>query len=210
MNKVGKFIVVEGGDYCGKTTFVDQLNRVIANNDRVTQHLRLPGSGEVGEKIRDILVNYELDDVIRECLFKANRRYIGQQIEPLLASGVIVTCTRWIQSAEVYQLDSQNLRDVTTQMYPDKDPDIFILLHVNDETFNKAYVNKDETDLLGDENIEDYKGVRERYDTAYERFHGTKFKIEYNTGADKPPTDEEFVQMYPGLINAILGRRSET
>ena len=28
--KQGKFVVIEGGDYCGKTTFAEQLGRILA------------------------------------------------------------------------------------------------------------------------------------------------------------------------------------
>ena len=70
--KQGKFVVIEGGDYCGKTTFAEQLGRIRAlKHDTSIQQCRLPGTGSVGERIRDILVNYELDDITRECLFKA-------------------------------------------------------------------------------------------------------------------------------------------
>lgn len=207
--KRGKFIVVEGGDYCGKTTFAEQLGRVISfQHDRITQQCRLPGTGVVGEAIRDILVNNDLDDITRECLFKANRRVVANEIFPLINAGVIAICTRWIQSAEVYQTNAQSFRDLVQPEYPDLDPDVFVLLHVTDETFDKAYLKKDENDLLGDQNIVDYGAVRERYDAAYERFPGHKFKIEYNTGADKPISDEEFAEKYKGLINVILEKLS--
>ena len=209
--KQGKFVVIEGGDYCGKTTFAEQLGRILAlKHDASIQQCRLPGTGSVGERIRDILVNYELDDITRECLFKANRRVVVQSIQPLMNSGITAICTRWIQSAEVYQQDAQPLRDLMQPDYPDLVPDVFVLLYVSDETFNKAYLSKNDHDLLGNENIVDYKAVQERYNEAFDRFSGTKFKIEYNTGASKPISDEHFELLYKGLINSILDIRNGT
>lgn len=209
--KQGKFVVIEGGDYCGKTTFAEQLERVLAlKHDTSIQQCRLPGTGVVGEKIRDILVNYSLDDITRECLFKANRRVVAQSIQPLMNVGITAICTRWIQSAEVYQQEAQPLRDLMKSDYPDLTPDVFVLLHVSDDTFAKAYLKKDDHDLLGDENIADYKKVQADYDDAFERFAGVKFKIEYNVGADKPISDDHFEMLYKGLINAIISQRNAT
>jgi dTMP kinase len=103
----GKFIVFDGPDGCGKST---QLRRVA---DRLsTAGLEAvigkdPGGTPVGDRIRKVLLDYDLSEMDVRCetfLFMASRaQLVGQVIEPALKAGRVVLCDRFISSTWAYQ-----------------------------------------------------------------------------------------------------------
>ena len=92
----GLFIVVEGGDFSGKTTFVKQLKEVLDEVDFSNVLFRSPGGDEAGEKIRKLVTETPFSEEVRTLLFAANRVHLTQNlVKPLTSKGINVISTRW-------------------------------------------------------------------------------------------------------------------
>lgn len=105
MNK-GLFITFEGADGCGKTTQLNLLRNYLQNNNFDVLVTREPGAKGLGEKLRDILLNYD-GEVSSRCesfLFLADRaQHIDKIVKPALKKGQIILCDRHTDSTVAYQ-----------------------------------------------------------------------------------------------------------
>ncbi len=103
----GKFIVLDGGDGCGKTTQLDLLAKAMESADLTVCRLRDPGSTATGDQIRQILLSHETGDLCPACemlLFMASRaQMLAEKIRPALAAGHVVLCDRFVSSTLAYQ-----------------------------------------------------------------------------------------------------------
>lgn len=102
----GLFITFEGIDGCGKTTQMSLLAEYLKEKGIEVIITREPGSVGLGEKIREILLNYE-GDVSSNCeafLFLADRaQHIDMLVKPAIDGGKIVLCDRHTDSTIAYQ-----------------------------------------------------------------------------------------------------------
>jgi dTMP kinase len=103
----GKFIVLDGPDGCGKTT---QQHRLVSwLNDAGVPAIacRDPGGTEIGDRIRHVLLDFDLAEMHVRCetlLFMASRaQLVGTVIAPALAAGKCVVCSRFVSSTCAYQ-----------------------------------------------------------------------------------------------------------
>lgn len=104
----GKFIVIEGVDFTGKTTqsyLISHLLTTLGIENIIT---REPGGTPLGEKLRTIVLSDEnKDNYSREAvilLFTAARaENIFKVIKPALESGKTVICDRFLSSTLAYQ-----------------------------------------------------------------------------------------------------------
>jgi len=105
--KRGLFITIDGPDGCGKTTQASMLVSTIRTDTNLqVLHLRDPGTTELSEKIRSMLLNRT--EVIlpstEAFLFFAARSHLADKIIlPALAQGKVVVCERWTSSTLAYQ-----------------------------------------------------------------------------------------------------------
>lgn len=102
----GLFITFEGIDGCGKTTQMGLLAKYLREKGLDVVITREPGSVGLGEKIREILLNYE-GEVSSNCeafLFLADRaQHIDMLVKPAIDAGKIVLCDRHTDSTIAYQ-----------------------------------------------------------------------------------------------------------
>jgi dTMP kinase len=102
----GLFITFEGADGCGKTTQLNLLREYLQNNNFDVLVTREPGAKGLGEKLRDILLNYD-GEVSSRCesfLFLADRaQHIDTIVKPALKKGQIILCDRHTDSTVAYQ-----------------------------------------------------------------------------------------------------------
>ncbi len=133
-----KFIVLDGPDGCGKSTQLDKLATFLADNDVRVVATRDPGGTAVGDRIRHILLGYDLSQMDVRCetfLFMASRaQLVSEVIEPALADGDAVLCSRFISSTYAYQgaagYDVSRLLDLGNWAVGDSWPDLTIVLDV--------------------------------------------------------------------------------
>lgn len=139
---MGKFIIIEGPDFCGKSTQIDLLtvNRVmtgaLGDNVFFTREpgSYLPESMEVCESIRDKILNNDNTLMDEAKLFAESRYYHTEEIVKLVNKyDSTIISDRYIVSSLAYQGFAQGLG-----------PDIIYEL------------NKPSLDLLSDNNIDIY------------------------------------------------------
>ncbi len=103
----GKFIVLDGGDGCGKSTQVEMLSKWLGSNGVEVVSFRDPGDTVVGEKVREILLDTAhegMGDNVEVLLYMAARGQLWKEkIGPALAEGKCVVMDRWVSSTCAYQ-----------------------------------------------------------------------------------------------------------
>ena len=101
-----KFVVVEGVDYSGKSTFVDKLKRALqAKGYKVATFAAPSKYGNEGVLRQYIIGNPDLSDYSLMCLMAASMAQTQAQIQECLDNGFIVICDRWYYSMWAYQVE---------------------------------------------------------------------------------------------------------
>ncbi len=163
------FITFEGADGCGKTTQIKLIDEYLRSKGYKTLLTREPGSKGLGEKIREILLNYE-GEVSSRCesfLFLADRaQHVDCIIKPALQEGTIVLCDRHTDSTVAYQgygrgLDIEEIKKLNALATGGLKPDLTIVFDVDIET-SQARVGKNK-DRMESAGIEFFKKVREGF-----------------------------------------------
>ncbi len=106
MEKLGKFITVEGCEGVGKSTQLRLLKDYFEREGIEAVFTREPGGTPVAERIRGILLdkNLTVTPLIEANLFAVARtEHINTLIKPALKEGKIVVCDRYIDSSLAYQ-----------------------------------------------------------------------------------------------------------
>jgi dTMP kinase len=102
-----RFLVMEGVDGSGKTTQAEGLLAWMRSLGRDPVHLREPGTTQVGERLRSILLDPNRDPCSprTEALlfFAARGELLRQEVAPALAAGRDVICERFTPSTLAYQ-----------------------------------------------------------------------------------------------------------
>ena len=165
----GLFITFEGADGCGKTTQIELLDKYLRAAGRDTLLTREPGSRGLGEKLREILLNYdgEVSPTAESFLFLADRaQHVDCIIKPALKEGKIVLCDRHTDSTVAYQGYGREL-DITQINYLNNiatgglKPDLTIVFDIDVETsLARVGKNKDRMESAG---VEFFNRVRYGY-----------------------------------------------
>lgn len=158
--KKGLFITFEGADGCGKTTQLNLLKEYLENNGYEVVLTREPGGKGLGEKVREILLNYD-GEVSNRCesfLFLADRaQNIDIIVNPAIEQGKIVLCDRHTDSSVAYQgygrgLDINQINTLNNLATNNKKPDLTLVFDVDIETSMQRVGNeKDRMESAGKE-----------------------------------------------------------
>lgn len=120
MNLSGKFIVIDGPDGCGKGTQLARLEALIVERGGQCVRAKDPGGTEIGDRIRHLLLDYDLSDMAPRCealLFMASRAQLVEQVvRPALADGQTVLGDRFISATCAYQVAAGFPRDDVIQL----------------------------------------------------------------------------------------------
>jgi len=147
----GKFIVLDGGDGCGKSTQANLVSQWLNDNGVDTANFRDPGDTTIGEKIREILLDTAHDqmaDNTELLLYMAARAQLWhEKIAPALQQGKCVVMDRWVSSTCAYQgcagdFGIENVVRIADDTLQRTWPDITIVLEANLETAAKR-MNRD-------------------------------------------------------------------
>ncbi|MGN1153475.1 MAG: dTMP kinase [Candidatus Gastranaerophilaceae bacterium] len=167
--KKGLFITFEGIDGCGKTTQIELLKDYFEQKGYTVLLTREPGAKGLGEKFREILLNYD-GEVSSNCesfLFLADRaQHIDTIIKPAIEKGYIVLCDRHTDSTVAYQgygrmLDLKQIHDLNKIATNGIKPDRTFILDIDVETsFERIGKSRDRMENAG---IEFFKRVRNGY-----------------------------------------------
>lgn len=99
------FITFEGADGSGKSTQAELLRDALAAAGREVVLTREPGGTEVGERIRELVLNGpDMSAWAEATLFAAARaQHVDEVIAPALERGATVICDRYVDSSLAYQ-----------------------------------------------------------------------------------------------------------
>lgn len=168
--KKGLFITFEGVDGCGKTTQMHLLADYLREQkDCCVVETREPGAVGLGEKIREILLNY--DGVVSpQCeafLFLADRaQNIDVIVNPAIESRKIVLCDRHTDSTVAYQgygrgIDIEEINELNRIATRHRKPDLTLVFDIDIETAMKR-VGQDKDRMEG-AGVQFFSSVRNGY-----------------------------------------------
>ena len=171
----GRLITIDGVDGAGKSTQIQRLVKHLQRSHHDVVSVRDPGSTEVGTRLRELLLNSDLELHRRTeaMLFMASRcEMLETIIEPALASEKTVVSDRFLLSNVVYQsIGSADGRvlgvpaDILWQLgrlaCGDRQPDLTILLDVPAEVSMARLAQ--ESDRMESRGVDYMRSVREAY-----------------------------------------------
>jgi len=165
----GFFITFEGADGCGKTTQIKLLDEYLKKNGYKTLLTREPGAKGLGEKIREILLNYdgEVSSTCESFLFLADRaQHADCIIKPAIENGIIVLCDRHTDSTIAYQghgrgVNIGKLKELNDIAVSGLKPDLTIVFDIDAKTSMSRVGN--EKDRMESSGMEFFERVRNGY-----------------------------------------------
>jgi len=156
-NEKGLLINFEGIDKCGKTTQVNLLQEKLIELKVPTVLYREPGSTNISEQVRRILLSREhksMDYFCEALLYSAARaQLVAEKIIPALAEGKAVLLDRYYHSSLAYQgygrgVPLDLIWKMTEALVRDCQPDLTIVLDISPEEASKR------RDLAGRDRLE--------------------------------------------------------
>lgn len=108
MDLGGKFIVIDGPDGAGKGTQIERLKSLVAERGGEWVYAKDPGGTQIGDRIRHILLGYDLSEMDAHCealLFMASRaQLVAEVVRPAVTAGKTVVGDRFISATCAYQV----------------------------------------------------------------------------------------------------------
>jgi dTMP kinase len=161
------FVTFEGVDGSGKSTQAELLRDALAAEGREVVLTREPGGTEVGERVRELLLNGpEMTPWAEAALFAAARaELVATVIRPALERGADVVSDRYVDSSLAYQgiargVGVDHVLELNLHVVQGLMPDLTVLLLLDPA---EAAARAGETDRLEREGA----GFRARVDVAY-------------------------------------------
>lgn len=177
------FITFEGSEGSGKTTVLNQINKLLSENYNVIS-TREPGGVSTGEEIRNILLDGENIDIRTEALlFAASRReHLVEKVIPALKNNKVVLCDRYIDSSLAYQghargIGIEEVKKINEFAINGLYPDLTIYLDIDAEVGRKRILkNQRSQNRLDKETLTFHQKVIEGYKTLI-KTNPERFKV---------------------------------
>jgi dTMP kinase len=161
------FIALEGPEGAGKSTLLVSLAEGLRKHGHHVVTTREPGATDLGQRIRDILLDGpDMHPRAELHLFLADRaNHVENLILPALKQGKIVITDRHASSTVVYQGyarggDVEAIRALNTSATAGLEPDLVLLLDVDPEV---GLARQARSDRLGGQPLEFHEKVREGF-----------------------------------------------
>lgn len=168
----GSFITLEGPDGSGKSTLLKLIGNYLKNKNIPYITTREPGGTDIGEEIRDIILdnkNTNMSPESEALLYAAARgQHIHEKIIPALDAGKTVVCDRFLLSSLAYQGVGRGLGIERVKMINDFGlrgiyPDLILFFHIDPERTLARKTIKEGGDRLEQEGVDFHKRVYEGY-----------------------------------------------
>lgn len=167
------FISFEGVEGCGKSTQLRVAARRLRAAGRQVVETREPGGTEIGEQIREILMDSAhtlLDPVSEWLLYEADRRqHVREVLRPAVGAGAFVLCDRYADATEAYQqqgrgVDAEAVATVDRLARDGLSPDLTILYDLDpEEGLARAYRRDGRAGRFEAADIAFHRRVRDAY-----------------------------------------------
>lgn len=165
----GLFITLEGIDGAGKSTHLEWLGAQFRAQGRTVRITREPGGTPLGERLRELLLDFPMHAETEALLmFAARREHLARVIEPALAAGEVVICDRFTDASYAYQCGGRGLAEsrlawLETWVQGDLQPDLTLLFDVASEVAKTRRRSVRELDRFEREQADFYARVRQAY-----------------------------------------------
>ena len=168
------FITFEGLDFCGKSTQVQLLEKLLTEEGKKVTVIREPGGTNISEKIRNVLLDKKNKEMLIETeliLFAASRaQLVGEVILPLLDENSFVISDRFHDSSIAYQAFGRGINlefvdELQKFVIGRAIPDLTFLIDIPIEEVvrRKTMVKQVELDRIERSKMDFYEKVREGY-----------------------------------------------
>lgn len=141
------FITIEGIDGSGKSTFIPLIEEMFKNEGFDVVLTREPGGTDLGQDLREMILNRPMDKETELLLaFASRREHIKEVIEPALQSGKVVISDRFTDSSYAYQasgrgVDKEKVRALERMVQGDLNPGLTLIFTVP-TSVSRARLNK--------------------------------------------------------------------
>ena len=205
----GFFLTVEGMDGSGKTT---QINRLYASLNRLGYDVlqtREPGGCKISEKIRNLVLTTEFMEMSDPCealLYAAARaQHVHEVIRPMVKTGKLVLCDRFVDSSIAYQgggreLGVKEVGDINAFAIREMIPDATIYLRMDSMQAMNRRRSASKPDRLESQPDAFYERTRKAYDRLM-----NDYPQRYITVDGAKPIDE----LAEDILRAVLPRLME-
>ncbi|MGH8636915.1 MAG: dTMP kinase [Burkholderiales bacterium] len=132
----GRFVTLEGIDGAGKSSFIGWIERRLRAKGVDVVVTREPGGTAVGEELRRLVLNAEIDPVSEALLvFAARKEHLVRLVVPALKRGAWVVCDRFTDATFAYQgagrgVDTERLAMLEGWVQAGLQPDCTILFEL--------------------------------------------------------------------------------
>jgi dTMP kinase len=171
----GKFITFEGIDGAGKSSHLEWLAGLLRDKGLRVVVTREPGGTELGEKLRELLLNEPMHlETETLLMFAARREHLARRIEPALAGGEWVICDRFSDATWAYQgggrgLDKNKFLALEHWVHDHLQPDLTLLFDLPLDVARERIVLANRVlDKFEQERADFHERVRQAY---LERVH---------------------------------------
>jgi dTMP kinase len=161
------YIAIEGGDGSGKSTITTALEERLVALGHSVLVVREPGSTELGEEIRRLLLDgSEMTPWAEAFLFAAQRAQLAvEHVAPALEAGTWVVSDRTYYSSIAYQggargLGLEKVRQINEAGLEGVEPDLVFVLDLDVEL---ALERQAQPDRIGGEQHHFHQAVRDAY-----------------------------------------------
>lgn len=135
----GCFIVLEGGDATGKSTQALVLARRFRERGRDVITTFEPGATQVGERLRTLVLDEQLDPRTEALLMAADRaQHVAEVVRPALERGTDVISDRFVPSSLAYQgvargLGVEEIWRLSGWATGELEPDLVVVLDTHED-----------------------------------------------------------------------------
>tara|TARA_B100000579_G_scaffold169665_2_gene138171 strand:- start:1084 stop:1695 length:612 start_codon:yes stop_codon:yes gene_type:complete len=164
------FITLEGIEGSGKSTNIKVINDYLDNKNIDYINTREPGGSDVGDHLRDILLNTEkkLSNETELLLMLADRvNHIETLISPSLNNGITVISDRYMDSSYAYQgggreMGLSNIRRIADNLNIIQ-PNLTLLFDLPVEMALERARSRSKLDRFESEEIDFHQKIRDTY-----------------------------------------------
>ena len=174
---MNKFIVFEGPDGCGKSTILDLVYNYYKNKNIPVIRTREPGGTDLGEEIRDIVLNSKSNiSSMSEAFLMASSRcqLVDELIIPSLKTHNVLS-DRFVLSSLVYQgiargIGFEKVKELNDFALKELKPDLTLYFSLDYDQALARKTKRGTTDNIEGEKGGFHRSIHEGYEMVYNRY----------------------------------------